>query len=126
MLDARELVARDRREDCPYPCADDPAVLQPILDELDADDDLRRLAGEIATIAESVMWVVGKRRSTVAATAVYLAGAKLGDTKPVFSQADVAAAGDVAKTSIINYHEDLTALYEAAHAPPPGCRPRQP
>lgn len=113
MLEGGELRRRERRADCPYPMADDPAVIGPILDALDADADLRGLAVEIATVAESTMWVVGKRRSTVAATAVYLAGRAEGEAEAVYSQTEVAEAAGVAKTSIINHHEDLRTLVEA-------------
>lgn len=113
MIDDGQLKARKRREDCPFPMADDRDVIGPVLDDLEADDRVRRLAVEIAAVAESTMWVVGKRRSTVAATAVYVAGKTLGEATPVYTQAEVAEASDAAKTSIINHHEDLQALFEA-------------
>lgn len=93
---------RKRPEDVPFPSADDPDILDPILDELEADEDVRALAAEVAATAESTMWIVGKRRSTVAATAVYLAGALRGNGSPLFKQADVAAASGVSVGSIFN------------------------
>lgn len=105
---------RKRPDNVSFPAADDPDILDPILDEIEADEDVRTLAAEVAATAESTMWIVGKRRSTVAATAVYLAGAIRGNGSPLFKQSEVAAASGVSVGSIFNQFAELEELYQAA------------
>ena len=45
----------------------------------------------------------------------------MGESSP-FRVALKTSAADVAVASIVKYNEDLRALYEAGHAPPPCCR----
>lgn len=113
MNSPEEIQHRNRPEDCPYPSADDDEIITPILDELDAPEHVRELAVQIASTVESTMWVVGKRRYTVAATAVYVAGKELGGTQPVFTQSEVAEASKASIGSLIKYHDELQTIFNA-------------
>lgn len=107
---------RTRPDDCPFPAADDADVIGPILDELEAADDVRQLALEIASTVESTMWVIGKRRSSVAAASVYVAGRLAAAGEPLFKQRDVAEASSASVGSIVNHQSDIHWIYESMSA----------
>lgn len=113
MIEQDAKSKRDRPANNPFPAADDSEIIGPILDDLDASKTVRTLATEIASTAESTMWIVGKRRSTVAATSVYVAGCIVGESKPLYKQQEVADASSASKSSIINQYQDLLSVFES-------------
>jgi transcription initiation factor TFIIIB Brf1 subunit/transcription initiation factor TFIIB len=88
--------------------ADDPEILDPVLDRLDVSKRTRDVAFELASTVEDSMWVVGKRRTSVAATAVLVACRA---TDEPVSQRKVGEESDSSTAAISNHKQDLLDTY---------------